>query len=170
MAKQQAPQSPTDLQATSGGKLKVILLALVALLLAVGLSIGATWYLLTRGEAPAETAAAAVKPGKVAAVYEPLMPAFVVNFPHQGRQRYLQVSMSLMGRDQASMDALKKHMPLLRNNLVMLLSSQDFEVLSSAAGKELLRQQVSASVQELAQKEVGQLTVEQVLFTNFVLQ
>jgi flagellar FliL protein len=34
----------------------------------------------------------------------------------------------------------------------------------------MLRQQATASVQELAQKETGNLTVEQVLFTNLVLQ
>jgi flagellar FliL protein len=37
-------------------------------------------------------------------------------------------------------------------------------------GKEMLRQQATASVQELAQQETGNVTVEQVLFTNLVLQ
>jgi len=37
-------------------------------------------------------------------------------------------------------------------------------------GKEMLRQQATSTVQELAQKEIGKLAVEQVLFTNFVLQ
>ena len=73
-------------------------------------------------------------------------------------------------RDQAALDALKVHMPLLRNRLVMLLSSQDFEALKTPVGKEMLRQQATASVQELAQKEIGKLAIEQVLFTNFVLQ
>ena len=70
----------------------------------------------------------------------------------------------------AALDALKVHMPLLRNRLVMLLSSQDFEALKTPVGKEMLRQQATASVQELAQKEIGKLAIEQVLFTNFVLQ
>jgi len=52
----------------------------------------------------------------------------------------------------------------------MLLSSQDFEALKTPVGKEMLRQQATASVQELAQKEIGKLAIEQVLFTNFVLQ
>ena len=37
-------------------------------------------------------------------------------------------------------------------------------------GKEMLRQQATATVQELAKQETGAMTVEQVLFTNFVLQ
>ncbi|MCY1309879.1 Flagellar basal body-associated protein FliL [compost metagenome] len=61
-------------------------------------------------------------------------------------------------------------MPVLRNRLVMLFSGQDFEALITPVGKEMLRQQATASVQELAQQETGKLTVEQVLFTNLVLQ
>ena len=52
----------------------------------------------------------------------------------------------------------------------MLFSSQDFASLATPVGQEMLRQQATASVQELAQKEIGKLAVEQVLFTNFVLQ
>ncbi|MBU2324083.1 MAG: flagellar basal body-associated FliL family protein, partial [Gammaproteobacteria bacterium] len=44
------------------------------------------------------------------------------------------------------------------------------ESLITPVGKEMLRQQATASVQELAQKETGKLAVEQVLFTNLVLQ
>ena len=41
------------------------------------------------------------KPGKKVAIYEVLAPAFVVNFNVKGRQRYMQVSVALMGRDKA---------------------------------------------------------------------
>ncbi len=58
----------------------------------------------------------------------------------------------------------------MRNQLVMLFSSQDFAALATPVGKEMLRQQATASVQELAQKETGKVAIEQVLFTNFVLQ
>jgi flagellar protein FliL len=34
----------------------------------------------------------------------------------------------------------------------------------------MLRQQATTTVQELAQKETGKMVVEQVLFTNLVLQ
>lgn len=175
MAKNQAPSPPPEPGAKPAGKgkLKLILLVLVALLLAIGLSVGATWFLLSKDDSKQdeqETAPAATTPVRQAAIYEALVPAFVVNFNHQGRQRYMQVSLTLMTRDQAALDGLKVHMPLLRNNLVMLLSGQDFSLLSTPAGMEMLRQQITASVQELAQKELGKPVVEQVLFTNFVLQ
>ena len=177
MAKKQAPAAvpPTGPEAASAGKgrLKLIIVIVVAMLVAVGLSIGGTLYFMGKGDDldadKAQESAAAVS-GKQPAIYEVLMPAFVVNFSHNGRQRYMQVSIALMSRDQAALDALKVHMPLLRNRLVMLFSSQDFEALKTPVGKETLRQQATASVQELAQKEIGKLAVEQVLFTNFVLQ
>ena len=55
-------------------------------------------------------------------------------------------------------------------NLVMLFSGQGFDTLATPVGQEMLRQKATASVQEVAQKEVGKLVVDQLLFTNFVLQ
>ena len=77
----------------------------------------------------------------------------------------MQVGVALMGRDKAQMDALREHMPLVRNKLVMLFSSQSFDSLVTPVGKEMLRQQATAGLQELAKKETGQLAIEQVLFT-----
>ena len=176
MARNEEPQGSADAEAKPAGKLKLIILIVVALLLAVGLSVGGTWFLFKKDSAEAETEVGAEAPkavavsGKQPAIYEELAPAFVVNFDYKGRARYMQVSVALMTRDQAALDALKVHMPVLRNNLVMLFSSQNFEVLTTPVGVEMLRQQATASVQELAQKETGQLAVEQVLFTNLVLQ
>mgnify|MGYP003597576530 FL=1 len=101
---------------------------------------------------------------------EPMTPAFIANFNQNGRQRYMQVSITLQARNQADLDALKVHMPVIRNNLVMLFSGQSFDTLATPVGQEMLRQKATASVQEVAQKEVGKVVVEQLLFTNFVLQ
>ncbi|MGE8499319.1 MAG: flagellar basal body-associated protein FliL [Pseudomonas sp.] len=172
MAKKNAPQDSAGAEAKPAGKMKLIILIVVAFLLAVGLSVGGTWFFLNKGssaDVPAEPAAENAAPVKQPAIYEELVPAFVVNFSTSNR-RYMQVSVALMARDQAALDALKVHMPVLRNRLVMLFSSQDFDSLVTPVGKEMLRQQATASVQELAEKETGKLAIEQVLFTNLVLQ
>ncbi|WP_263261049.1 flagellar basal body-associated protein FliL [Pseudomonas sp. RIT-PI-S] len=155
------------------GKLKFILIIVVGLLLAIGASVGGTWYFMHKSQSNKEEKApdaAAAATGKPAAIYESLSPAFVVNLTQNGKQRYLQVSITLLTHDQAGLDALKVHLPVIRNNLVMLLSGQDFATLASPVGIEMLRQKATASVQEVAQKEVGKLVVDQLLFTNFVLQ
>jgi flagellar FliL protein len=153
------------------GKLKLIVLIVVALLLAIGVSVGATWYFMHSAQgkpAVAEEQTAAV--GKQPAIFEPMAPAFVANFNQNGRQRYMQVSITMLARNQADLEALKVHMPVIRNNLVMLFSGQDFATLASPVGQEMLRQKATASVQEVAQKELGKVVIEQLLFTNFVLQ
>ncbi|KAI2694499.1 flagellar basal body-associated protein FliL [Pseudomonas sp. TNT3] len=152
------------------GKLKMIILIVVALLLAIGLSVGATWFFMHSAESKPAAAAETAVVGKQAAIFEPLLPAFVANYNQNGRQRYMQVSITMMGRNQADIDALKVHMPVIRNNLVMLFSGQDFATLASPVGQEMLRQKATASVQEVAQKELGKVAIEQLLFTNFVLQ
>ena len=55
-------------------------------------------------------------------------------------------------------------------NLVMLFAGIPFETLTTPIGQEMLRQKATASVQEVAQKELGKTVIEQLLFTNFVLQ
>nr|WP_298139806.1 flagellar basal body-associated protein FliL [uncultured Pseudomonas sp.] len=174
MAKKNAPQDTAAAEAGKpAGKMKLIILIVVVLLLAVGLSVGVTWFVLNKhadkSEVKEQTSEVSA-PVKRPAIYEELTPAFVVNFKHKGRARYMQVSVALMARDQAALDALKVHMPVLRNRLVMLFSSQDFEVLTTPIGKEMLLQQATASVQELAEKETGKAAIERVLFTNLVLQ
>ncbi|EIK93515.1 flagellar basal body-associated protein FliL [Pseudomonas sp. M47T1] len=168
MAKSEAEKDP----AVKGkGKLKMIILLVLVLLLVIGASIGATWFFLHKGaEAKPAEAAAAAPAGKQPALYEPLTPAFVVNFKQDGRDRYMQVSLTMQARDKADLDALLVHMPVIRNNLVMMFSGEDFATLATPVGEEMLRQKATAAVQAVAQKEVGKPVIDQLLFTNFVLQ
>ena len=152
------------------GKLKLVILIVVAVLLAIGLSVGATWYFMHSNQSKPVAVAETAPVGKQPAIFEFMAPAFVANFNQNGRQRYMQVSITMLARNQADLDALKVHMPVIRNNLVMLFSGQDFATLASPVGQEMLRQKATASVQEVAQKELGKVVVEQLLFTNFVLQ
>jgi len=166
MAKSEAEKDPAG-----KGKLKMIILLVLVLLLVIGASVGATWFFLHKGSEakPAEAAATAV-PGKQPALYEPLTPAFVVNFKQDGRDRYMQVSLTMQARDKADLDALMVHMPVIRNNLVMMFSGENFATLATPVGEEMLRQKATAAVQAVAQKEVGKPVIDQLLFTNFVLQ
>jgi len=150
------------------GKLKLMILIVVAVLLAIGLSVGATWYFMHSPKS--EAVPQADVNVKLPALYEPMAPAFVVNFNANGRQRYMQVSVTLQARDPADLKALMVHIPVIRNNLVMLFSGQAFDDLATPVGQEILRQKTTASVQEVAQKELGKVVIDQALFTNFVLQ
>ena len=165
MASSEAPKDPAK-----KGKLKFIILLVVGLLVAIGASVGGTWFFMHKSQSQEVNTEEAASTAKAPALYEALQPAFVANIDQNGRQRYVQVSITLMSHDKEGLDALKTHMPVIRNNLVLLLSGQNFDQLASPVGVEMLRQKATASVQAVAQKELGKLVVDQLLFTNFVLQ
>jgi flagellar protein FliL len=134
-------------------------------------------------EAHAETAPA---------IYYLLKPNFTVNYDVEGKQRFLQTEITLMYRDATLEKLLELHMPAVRNSLVMLLSSQNFVDLHTVEGKENLRATALKAIQEILAKEqlAGEEnkdeekpkdkkkskgkkslpTIEQLLFTQFVMQ
>ncbi|MDO3382587.1 flagellar basal body-associated FliL family protein [Gilvimarinus algae] len=169
--------SAEDQEKTGGGKKKWIIIGVVALLLIVVSVVGTLFLLGTFDEsepaAEGEEVAAAEEaevPAIQPAIYYPLKPEFVTNYEVRGRQRYMQVEMSFMLRDNDVVAAIELHMPAIRNALVMLMRGQSYEELQTAEGKELLRQQALLKVQEVLQQEIGKPGIEQVLFTNLVLQ
>lgn len=105
-----------------------------------------------------------------ASFYDSLDPAFLANFTAGGRQHYLQISLTAMARDEEALAALHTHMPLVRNRIVMQLSAEQFEQLQTDEGRQQLQQKLLAAIQEIMTKETGKPHIEQVFFTNFVMQ
>ena len=149
-------------------KSKMLLIIIVALVvLLIGGGVGA--FLLLSGD-DSEAVDVDAEPAQKAAIYFDFKPPFVVNYQWKGRQRYVQISVSIMTRTETAIETLQTHMPLVRNNLVMLFSSQDFDLLRTSEGKDMLRQRVLEELQNILIEQVGEPGVEQVLFTNFVMQ
>lgn len=153
----------------------MLIIGIVVLLL--GISGGATAYFMgmfgsddqvaEEGEAGEEETEAETKQPLN---YIPLDPAFVVNFGDESEVRFLQVTIELGTRDTDMVDQVKEHRPAIRNNLVMLFSSQDPMALNTREGKEKLREETLAEVQKVLQEETGKPGVENVFFTSFVMQ
>lgn len=163
---------------SGGGKKKLIIMIVVGLVL-VGLSVGGTLFALkmiggdegTAGEDAAdEVDATSVEEVRKPAIYFPLKPTIIVNFNARGRQRFLQAEVSLMVRDEDVVAAIEEHSTMLQHGLLMLFSGQDYSELQTAEGKELLRQMALEEVQRMLEQEIGKPGVEQVLFTNLVMQ
>lgn len=173
-----------DPQAAAKKKKLIMLGGIGAVLLM--LAGGGSWLMISllsgdtaeqpQADADSEAAGTDEKPAPAKATAKPpaeyiaLDPAFLANFTIGNRQRYLQVSIVAMARDTKHIEALRSHMPLVRNRIVMLLSGENFEQLQTDEGRVLLQQKVLAAIQELLQKETGQPGIEQVFFTNFVMQ
>lgn len=105
-----------------------------------------------------------------APIYFKVEPTFVVNFQAQEALRFLQVNVEVMAKDQQVIAAVEQHMPVIRNNLILLFSSQDFTTISTRVGKERLRAQVLAETQKVLKEKTGKPGIEAVYFTSFVMQ
>lgn len=103
-------------------------------------------------------------------VYMKLGDAFIVNFMAGDQIRYLQVAIEVMSRDPEVEKDIEKYMPVIRNNLVMLFSGLDFETISSVEGKQKIRHEALAEVQRILEDQTGYKGVEDLYFTNFVMQ
>lgn len=186
-----APQkATTDAGADAGSKKKKKLFLIIGLAVAlVAVSVGGTIAALKiLAPAPATTGEAAAEETEkestlAPAIYFDMAPNFTINFNVNGRQRYLQAAMTLLYRDPALEELLKLHMPAIRNGLVMLLSGKNFEELQTSEGKETLKEEALEIINKQLEKEQQALAekseddekpktvqVEQVLFTNFVMQ
>ena len=103
------------------------------------------------------------------AVYYAIDPPLVVNFEEGSAVRFLQISMELMAHDQKAIDSAQKNIPLIRNNLLLLMSNRNYQTLMSREGKEKLRQEALGEVRAVQKKEGGS-DIDDVLFTSFVVQ
>ena len=103
------------------------------------------------------------------AVYYAIDPPLVVNFEEGSAVRFLQITMELMAHDQKAIDSVQKNIPLIRNNLLLLMSNRNYQTLMSREGKEKLRQEALTEIQAVQKKEGG-LDIDDVLFTSFVVQ
>jgi flagellar FliL protein len=104
------------------------------------------------------------------AVYMDFEQPFVVNFQDEGQLRYLQITISVMTKNPKVVEELKRHMPLIRNNLVMLFSGQSREGVISREGKEKIRKEAEAEVQKILKEQTGNPGVKALYFTSFVMQ
>ncbi len=116
----------------------------------------------------------AVEAPKGPPLYLPMDPPLVVSLEDKGAIRFLQVTVELMSRDEHVIAALKTHMPVIRNNLLMLLGGQPIASLINREDKENLRKQSLVEVQKIlaanppAEGHAGK--IEDVYFTSFVVQ
>ncbi len=163
---------------------KILLFGVLPLMTAVVLVVGGLFVAgVLPGGGGADTEHAATEDGghgdeegdghateEMPAVYIPIDPAFVVNFASQGRARFLQISVEVMTRDPAVPELVEHHLPVIRNNLMLLFSSQTYDDVSSLEGKETLREEALTVIQEILEEETGDPGVEAVYFTSFVMQ
>ena len=153
--------------APAGGNKKLIIIAAAVVLLA---AIGGGVAVLLKGGDHKPQAEHAEEAVVHEAVYIGIKPEFVINFSDRaGHSKYLKCELSVVTKDPEIEKAVEKHMPAIRNALVLLLSRQVYEDLMPNEGKEKLRADALTAVQAVLQAQVGKPGIEDLFFSNFVM-
>jgi flagellar FliL protein len=103
-------------------------------------------------------------------LFSELDPDFVISFKEQKLARFMQLRVKLMSRDPEIIEVVEQYKPILRNNLLLLFSSQKFEDVITREGKEKLLEQALEEVNRTLDEEAGSDGVDAVYFTSFVAQ
>ncbi len=137
----------------------------------------AAWFMMAPVQAQeigpvADSATLPAGGGRGNSLYVSLGPSFVTNYDGGGRLKYLKADVTLRVRPPAEV-ALERHLPYIRNRLVLLFSQQLEEDLTSTDGKEALRAQALKEVRDaldLLDRPGLSSSVTELYFTSYVLQ
>jgi flagellar FliL protein len=179
MAAEETQVAPAAEASAKGGIVKTLGIAvgLFALMLASQLIGPMLACKVLPGLTPGCTDAAAVaedgkaKPAeKGPPKYLAMDPPLVVSFEDRSAIRFLQVTVEVMARDDKAIEAVNTHMPVIRNNLLMLMGGKTLTDLTGREGKEQLRQESLSEVQRILKDNTGEPGIEDLYFTSFVVQ
>lgn len=162
MAEEENPE-----QETTSSKKKLIII-IVAVLLLIGIGVGVALMFLGGGDNE-ETVVEETGPSKGDAQYFELKP-FTVNLSADDEVAFLQVQIQVLTYFSEVTEQLEKHRPLIRNNLTLLFAQQNSVDLRTPQGKQILQKKVLESIQAVISKYGKGGEVENVFFTNFVMQ
>jgi flagellar protein FliL len=147
------------------GKLKrSLLIAAGAVVLLGAGGAGAYFWLHAQGAQTPAKAAPTPPP-----VFYPLE-SMTVNLQSDDGMHYLRVGLTLKLPDQKSQAALAERMPEVRSHILMLLSAKRPEDLAGIDGKRALAKELLTTVQAFGGTREDPAHVQEVLFTEFVVQ
>jgi len=163
------------------GLIKWVLTSLGIVLL-VGLSVGTSIYAMKSmmktpedksaektNDAKHKLAKAKHKEPKIS-IYYKFDPPFVANIQGQGGSRFLQLSIEAMTYDQNVSTEIDQNMPVIRNNILLLLSDLTYEQVAAKEGKQKLREDILKEIQKVLKDKIGKPGVEEVYLTSIVMQ
>ncbi len=151
---------------SGGGSMKWAIIA-VALLVVLGGGGAGAWFFLLRGAAePEQVASKAEQQGVPLAGPIVSLDSFIVNLADPKGKRYLKVKLEMELSNKAAEKELMERMAVVRDQIIMALSSKTFQQIQSVAGKSVLRDELSARANVIMKKG----KVKKVYFTTFIVQ
>ena len=150
------------------GKMKRILVIVAIAILAAGAAAGAMWFVM-KGHASAPAAAAAPAPAPTP-VYFALEPMTVNLQSDAGESHYLRIGLTLKLENQAAQDELQAHTPEIRSRVLLTLSNKHPSDLATLDGKRALATELEVLISQPTDPRGTPVRIDDVLFTEFVVQ
>lgn len=180
-----------ELDVNESKKKSPIILIIIVLLLLNGAGIGA-WLFLSGSDDKSSASGDDAEQVLGPLTYFSMVPEFIVNFGPDSKVRYLQVDLQISTRDEAALATVATYRPVIRNDILVLLSSVKFEDLKDRSGKDALQKKLLNAINKVvvsasdakasddnAKKKVKSKEhtsedlkgpIENVYFTSFIMQ
>ncbi|MEQ1772162.1 MAG: flagellar basal body-associated protein FliL [Burkholderiales bacterium] len=156
-AKNTEAADPAAAPAPGPTKKSKVLKLLAILIIVGGAGGGAAYWYLGQNKNPGTAAEAKPQPAKPP-VYVPLEP-FTVNLQIEENPQFLQTGLSLKVSDATVVDALKLHMPEVRDRILLLLSSRKASELLTLDGKRKLSNDIVETVNAILSPQAPKVAV-----------
>ena len=167
MAKDKGKPVPADEAPKKKGKGKLLII-IVAVLVVLGVAGGgAAWFLLHGKKSGPEAAKHEAEAGTPPVFVK--LETFTVNLTADGEDHYLQTEIELKVANAKVTENVKAHMPEIRNNVLLLLSSKTAGSLAPMEGKQKLSREIADQINKVLHVK-GDEGVTGVFFTSFVIQ
>lgn len=146
------------------------LLGILIIMLSMACSAAVFFMLGSNGSAVAQDSLKSATVEAPAPIFVGITP-FTVNLQSEEyAQRLLYIGLSLKVADELTQQLIVEYMPQVRSRLIMLLSSQSAEDLISPQGKLALSKEILALFDEPFSDPQPTLAVQNVLYTDFIVQ
>lgn len=157
MAVKEEQDLDLDVDQSGKSKKKLLIIVFSILILMIGGSVAA-YFLLSdddKADAKGENKSADEATVHAAAIYYKMHQTFVINFEDTSKARYVQIDLAVMSRDQNSISLFEENSPVIRNNIITILSRQNYTELSTRQGKQKLNADLLKSINETIAAEVA---------------
>jgi flagellar protein FliL len=158
--------NPKELAPAKSGKMKKIMIIAIGAIVLLGAGAGGAYFLLGKQASHAPAKPAPEPPP----VFFPLDSLTVNLQSDDGSMHYLRTGLTLKIKDEKVQANITEHMPEVRSHVLLALSGKKPDDITTVEGKKQLAEELRKTVDAAASSADKPVHVEEVLFTEFVVQ
>lgn len=180
MAKKGKAKGGADKSAggSEGNSKKLLIIIVLAVIVIVGGGAGAAFFLLggdllnNVGTGSRAESAGASKTVKGKPRYVDLNPDFTVSMDDDQNRRFVLIALSVLTHYDSTEVAIRDNMPIIRNNIILMIGRKSTDELATQGGKDKLQREILTEVNRVIEENSNSsvMDIEQVYFTKFLMQ